>query len=267
MKLQNQEDRLAFLIDAGRLDLLESDDEISDEIFELFIKRRRPLVRSLVNFRQAQVQKQQWRANRWKFLRGIRKWHKSVKAKRFHRAMGRYMATRIFRPKMSTLATYMKDRNKGRNRFESLDPLQDEALKAISSMRTHLYIDLGYYQSLEEEANLFQLLEYAIPLLNTIEIKLFADSESALEPDEEELLLRLVDENELCKSFSDILEIDSGKVSETYKAIQSKLIRGKCGWDNTYFCTEVMKEFSEALISLMVKEGENENTSELVSEE
>jgi len=264
MKLQNQEDRLAFLADAGRLDLLEGDEEISDEIFELFIKRRRPLVRSLVNFRQKQVQRQQWRANRWKFLRGIRKWHSSVKSKRFHRAMGRYLATRIFRPKLSTFAGYLKDRDK--NRFESLDPLQDEALKSISSMRTHLYIDLGYYQTLEEEANLFQLLEYAIPLLNTIEIKLFENSESILDPDEEELLLRLVDENELCKSFSEVLSIEPHRVTEVYKAIQSKLIRGKYSKDSTYFCTEVMKEFSEALISLMVKEGNNENPSEMVSE-
>lgn len=245
MKLQNQEERLAFLIDAGRVDLLETDEEIPEEIFELFIKRRRPLVRNLVNFRRKQIQKGQWRKQRWKYLRGIRKWHRSVKAKRFHRAMGRYLATRIFRPKMSTLA----------NRYESLDPLQDQALKAISSMRTHLYIDLGYYQSIEEEADLFQLLEYAIPVLNEIEVKLFQNSETELTEDETELLLRMVDENELCKSFSDVLNLEVEKVTETYKAVIGKMSRN-FSRDDTLFYSTVMEEFTEALLPLIISEEE-----------
>lgn len=247
MKLQNQEERESFLIDAGRVDLLESDEDIPEEIFELFIKRRRPLVRSLVNFRRKQIQAHQWRKQRWKYLRGIRKWHRSVKAKRFHRAMGRYLATRIFRPKMSTLA----------NRYESLDPLQDQALKAISSMRTHLYIDLGYYQSLEEEADLFCLLEYAIPILNDIEVKLFQDSETELTPDELELLLRLVDDNELCKSIAEVLTVDPEPVLEKYRAVCSNLSK-KNSRDGTFFNSVAMSEFIEAIVPMIPKPEESE---------
>lgn len=243
MKLQNPGDKLAFLIDAGRVDLLESDEDIPEEIFELFIQRRRPLVRNLVNFRQKQIQTGQWRKQRWKYLRGLRKWHRSVKGKRFHRAMGRYLATRIFRPKLSTFA----------DRFENLDPLQDKALKAISSTRTHLYLELGYYQSIEEEADLFQLLEYAIPLLNNIEVKLFHDSNADLSEDELELLVRLVDENELCKSFSDLLDLEKEPVSETFKAVYSMSVKNSSKDDTLFYTTKVMEKFSDALVRLLKK--------------
>ena len=249
MKLRNPEDKAAFLVNINRVDLI--NEEISDEnlgeLMELFIKRRRPLVRKLVNFRRRQIQKGQWRKQRWKYLRGIRKWHRSVKAKRFHRAMGRYLATRIFRPKMTTLA----------NRYESLDPLQDEALKAISSIRTHMYIDLGYYQSIEEEADLFCLLEYAIPILNEVEIKLFQNSDTELTEDEMELLLRLVDENELCKSFSDVLRVDPEQVVENYRAIIGKMSRTSSR-DNTLFYSSFMEEFVDTLLPLVLEEEECE---------
>lgn len=252
MKLRYpEEDRIPFLVDVGEFSLLEGDEDIPQEIFELFIKRRRPLVRNLVNFRRKQIQKGQWRKQRWKYLRGIRKWHRSVKAKRFHRAMGRYLATRIFRPKMSTLA----------NRYESLDPLQGEALKSISSTRTHLYLELDYYQSIEEEADLFQLLEYAIPVLNEIEVKLFQNSDAELNNDEMELLLRLVDENELCKSFSDLLQIEPEHVTEHYRAVVGKMSRDTSR-DDTLFCMSVMEEFVEALIPLLPEEEESTDNPE-----
>ena len=235
MKLRNPEDRKDFLVDVGRIDLLESldtEENIPQELFELFLKRRRGLVRGLVDFRRKQITKQEWRTGRWKFLRGIRKFHSSVRGKRLHRALGRFLATRIFRPKLKPL----------HQRYESLDAVQFEALKALSSYRTHLYIEGDYWQPLEEEADLFSLLEYAIPLLNEIEVKLYNDSDAELSEDEMELLLRLVDDKELCKSISETTNVDFDKVYEVFRASTTHLIKKqKMSAEDTFFKTRVME--------------------------
>ena len=182
MKLRTQDDRLHFLLDVNRIDLMESlstEEDIPKEIFEIFIKRRRGLMKNLVNFRQKQITKREWRTGRWKFLRGIHKFHSSVRGKRMHRALGRFMATRILRPHLKPL----------HKRYESLDAVQFEALKALSSYRTHMYIEGDYWQPLEEEYDFFSLLEYAIPLLNDIEVKLYNDADAELNEDEFELFL------------------------------------------------------------------------------
>jgi hypothetical protein len=247
MKLRIEDDRLSFLADVGRIDLFESTEPLDDELFEIFIKRRRPLVRRLVGFRQKQLTQSSWRKNRWKFLTGIHKWHRSVQGKRFHRALGRFLATRIIRPKLlTTLGTHFEKQKK--ERYESLDILQDQALKAISSIRTHLYIDLGYYQSLEEEADLFQLLEHAIPLLNAVELKLFENSEAELTEDEHELLLRLLDEREFFKSVADTLEVDCDNVISTYNAVCSNTIKEGMTKDNTYFMTKIVEGLMSSLV-------------------
>ena len=244
MKLRSDDDRLNFLADVGRLDLYESEDELTDDLFEAFIQRRRPLVRRLVNFRRGQLSKENWRHNRFSILKGIRKWHTSVRGKRFHRALGRFNATRIFRDKLPKLGTH----------WESLDPLQDQALKAISSIRTHLYIDMGYYQSVEEEADLFQLLEYAIPLLNDIEVKLFNDSDAELSEDEEEILLRLLDQREFCKSIAEVLEVDQEKIIDCYQAVTANLLKQKdVSKDDTYFLTKVVEQLIPSALRLVEK--------------
>jgi hypothetical protein len=253
MKLRSPEDRMSFLLDIGRIDLLESvdtDEDMPPELFEVFIKRRRGLIRNLVNFRRKQLSRQQWRSGRWKFLRGIRKFHTSVQGKRMHRALGRFLATRIFRP-------HLKDLHK---RYESLEPVQFSALKALSSYRTHMYIEGDYWQPLEEEADLFSLLEYAIPLLNEIELKLYKDSEAELNEDEFELLLRLVDDKELCKSIAEVIGVDPDSVIETHKAVCSKLLRSGFSKDDTYFLTEVINKVLPSVVRNMDSNGVNEHS-------
>jgi hypothetical protein len=244
MKLRVPEDRVHFLLDLGRIDLLESVDDLPQELFELWIKRRRPMVRRLVNFRRSNLSKSSWRQSRWKHLLGIKKFHRSVRGKRFHRAMGRFLATRIFRDKLPKL----------QKRFESLDTLQIDFLKACSSIRTHLFIEGDYYQPLEEEADLFQLLEYAIPVLNSIELKVFQDSNENLDDDELELLYRLVDEQEMKKSISEVLDLPITTVSEKYQAILSRANKAKENRDDTYFMTRIMEKVVNS-VSLEVSKG------------
>lgn len=252
MKLRTNDDRLHFLLDVNRIDLVESlstGEDIPQELFEIFIRRRRGLMRNLVNFRRKQITKREWRTGRWKFLRGLHKFHSSIRGKRMHRALGRFLATRIFRQ-------HLKPLNK---RYESLDVVQFEALKALSSYRTHMYIEGDYWQPLEEEADLFSLLEYAIPLLNEIEVKLYNDADVELNEDEMELLLRLIDDRELCKSISEVSSVDFDKVWNIYTASTSNLIKKhSMSIDETYFKTKVMDQVAFSISKSLPKSLMNE---------
>lgn len=247
MKLREPSDKIYFLADIGRVDLLENlkdDEEIPEEMFEAFLKKRKPLITGLVDFRKAQTTKQQWRSSRWKFLRGIKKFHRSLAGKRLHRSLSRFLATRIFRPHLG----YLKDR------YESLDPLKFDALKALSSCRTHMYIENDYYSPLSEAVDYSFFMEYAIPLLNTIEWSIYQNPDSDLSEDEQELLLRLTDERELCKATADIFEIlTPDKVFETYKGVQQRMFADGSSADETYFVSRLIESFIFSTLTLFEK--------------
>jgi hypothetical protein len=232
------------------METFSTEEEIPQELFEIFIKRRRGLMKNLVNFRRKQITKREWRTGRWKFLRGLHKFHSSIRGKRMHRALGRFLATRILRPHLKPLS----------QRYESLDPVQFEALKALSSYRTHLYIEGDYWQPLEEQADFFSLLEYAIPILNDIEVKLYNDADSELNEDEFELLLRLVDDRELCKSIAEVSKVSPEKVIDTHKAVTSNLIKqGRSSVDDTFFLTSVVEHVISSVVKMVPKEEERKH--------
>lgn len=188
MKLKDPDDLIHFLVDIDRLDLLESEDPIDPELFELFLKKRKPLVTKMKNFRKSQRQKQVWREKRFKVLTGIRRFHRSVRGKRMHKAIGRFIATRIFRDEDLKLND------------------AHEALKAISSIRTHIYIEADYYMPLQEEVEFREFVDYAIPVLGHLEFCLFEDSSYIPLNDELELLLRIVQPDVLQKEVNELLE-------------------------------------------------------------
>lgn len=190
MKFKNPSDLVHFLIDVNRLDLLESDNPATMELVELFIKRRKPLVQKMKNFRKSQRTKQAWRQKRFKFLMGISRFHRSIKGKRMHRALGRFIATRIFKQE----SIISRDAN--------------ESLKAISSIRTHIYIEADYYRTLQEEVEFQEFVDYAIPLLGDLESKLFEDSDYQPSEDELELLLRIVPFDVLEKVLEEVFNVE-----------------------------------------------------------
>ena len=133
---------------------------------------------------------------------GIRRFHRSVKGKRFHRTMGRFLATRMFSP----------------NKRESLDHSQFEVLKAVPSIRTHIYIEQNYFMPLSEEVDFNLFVDYAIPLLTSIESKLSMSLGEDLSDAELELLFRIVNTSRLLS----IVQEDYGvKVFEKAKSILS----------------------------------------------
>jgi len=183
MKFKSTTDVKLFLIDAGRLDLIDSVDESyspDEELIEAFLKKRRQLVDKIKDFRKSQQAKQSWRQNRKKYMDGIRDFHKSTDGKRFHRNLARFLVSRISNEDFNTL--------------EYTDLV--ETLKSLSSLPTHLLIDLSYYKTAESQATYEELLDESFPIiykiLNNMYYMNFKIEESDLD-----MLLRLVDTKEL----------------------------------------------------------------------
>ena len=211
----------------------------STNLLEQIQIKREPIIQGLTDFRKSQQQDQNWRKNRWGYMKGIKKWHRSLDGKRFHRAMGRHLASRIAKDKANPLL----DRETSLQRSESINP----ALIAVSSMRTHLYLEKEYYTPLLEDAvEIYSLIDYAIPHLQRIEEKLFANPTATLTADEHELLLRLVDRKELWKSFSEVYNVPLSFVESTIKATW-KSLRHSLPYTSSYFMTEVTNLLAERL--------------------
>lgn len=211
MKLQNNIDKFSLLTEINRLDLID-EDSISNDIFEIFIKQRRKRVNRLKDFRKSQNTKSAWRKNRFTYLKGIRKYHRSVRGKRMHRSMGRFLALRYFPSKRPTR--------------ESLECVKDLILKASSSMRTHIYIEEGYYKSLDDQVELELLAEYILPTLQGIEAKLYEDICYEMNGDELECVLRIIDEEELLKALTELSGIDLKVVKSVWHDSSNEKLRG-----------------------------------------
>lgn len=144
MKFRTEADKLLFLLEMGQPLQESMNEEVSDDLFELFFKRRREKTFELKDFRKSQVQKQNWRKKKLTYLRGINKFHRSIAGKKFHRAISRFLLTR-----------------------ESYNKI--DLLKAVSSLNTHVLIDLEYYRSVNEEIDYSIFAEAIVERIHALE--------------------------------------------------------------------------------------------------
>ena len=100
---------------------------------EKAIRKKLQIVKKSIDRKKSRDMKTQWRRNKAKFLKGIKKWSKSTKGKRFHRALGRFNALRE------------NIEEQGDVIFINFNEVTD-ALFALSSIETHLYLELQYYE-------------------------------------------------------------------------------------------------------------------------
>jgi len=156
---------LLFLAEVNRLDLKDSDN-IPEELVIEFIKRRRPLVKRLKDKKKSKIQKQNWRKYRWKYLNAIRKWHRSIQGKRFHRNLGKFLALR-----------FQREDNQIPDMVYLSNPAERfELLKLLSSLKTHLYIEGVYYKPILEQVEYELLIEEVLPLIEDIEKKILIEN-------------------------------------------------------------------------------------------
>lgn len=199
MKFKSPSDIPLFLAEVGRLDLLNSPvEQFPVELDELFIRGRRSFIPKLKDFRASQNAKANWRKSRYKNMRGIRAWHKSTAGKRFHRAMGRYLATRNPVSRTSGASESFMD--------------GWEFLKALSSLKTHYWIEHGYYRSVEEEIDLQEFGEELLPVIARVEECLLQTRK--MSEDDADFLLAIIHPNDLQCEIAELAFVEVGKVRE-----------------------------------------------------
>lgn len=200
MKFKSIIDTKLFLLDTLQYDLVDTVDENYEpngEILELFLKHRRQLVDKIKDFRKSQQQKQNWRHYRKKYMTGIKDFHKSTDGKKFHRKLGRFLASRIT----------------DENYKPSYDELV-ECLKSLSSLPTHLLVDLGYYKTTEAQCTYEEMLDEAFPIIyRTLNKMYYADF--SIDESDLDMLLRLVDTDETCTALKELhSDLDKDKLYE-----------------------------------------------------
>jgi hypothetical protein len=227
MKFSNRLDLELFLSEVDQLDLLGQVNESyqpSDELQELFIKRRKPLVGAIKDFRRSQKTKEAWKKSRWKFMKGIKRFHNSTEGKRFHRNMARFLSSRYFHPTLRSIIGRDQDQSDKESRHVKEDlSIFDlaEILKAITSAKTHSFIELEYYMPLLEEVDYWEFLDEILPALDAIEKKLWLSER--LDDRDLEVLFRLTEKKELIKALSEFSGIEYKTIEESWNIFESSV--------------------------------------------
>lgn len=151
MKFKREEDKIQFEI----LNLSES-----------AIRKSLELIKKSKDRKKQRNMKNQWRRNKNSLLKGLKKWHNSTQGKRFHRALGRFNSLRT--EKLSEAGAYQyyyyQDEFDERNPLIplSIDEVND-ALLGLSSIETHLFLELQYYEpDSEAQQEFLDIIEYFI---------------------------------------------------------------------------------------------------------
>lgn len=113
---------------------------------EMEVRKRLIKTSKAKDRKRSKAMKDHWRRNKAQLQKGIEKWHKSTKGKRFHRALGRFNALRetagyVYHNDLVPGAT---PSNNGVKHL-SMDQVND-ALLSLSSIGTHLNLELQYYE-------------------------------------------------------------------------------------------------------------------------
>lgn len=237
MKFLTTLDAQTFLLDIERFDKLDKVDEnyrpTADEIEE-FLKKRTPLVRKIKDYRKSSAQKANWRANRQNMMKGIKAFHKSTNGKRFHKRLGRFLATRIFRKAESN-----------DDGFKMLMTKQG-VLKGINSAKQHLLVELEYFHQLGEQIELEEfLVDYAFPYFRVIENKVITDAD--LESDELVFLFDITDEKAIIQKLSEMLGKEFAEIEKLWNSIHSELSENELTVDDADYYPAMFEKLKSAV--------------------
>lgn len=208
MKFQTITEVKSFLLEIGQLDECVNVKthlyEPTSEQLDSFIKSRKPLVSSLKSSKKSGSQKYNWLKNRSKIMRGIARFHRSADGKKFHRKLGRFLATRVTESKNESFY----DKN--------------DSLIAINSLKQHLLIELSYYKPvLEAVETEIMILDYALPLIKNIEESILLNKESTSE--ELVFLLDMVSRKHFVDSLSEMTGQSFSTLHDLCEGIAKKI--------------------------------------------
>jgi hypothetical protein len=237
MKFSSTLDVQTFLIEIKCFDKLSTVDESykpTDEELSSFIKNRSPLVGKLKNYRKSANSKANWRENRTKMMKGIKAFHRSTDGKRFHKRLGRFLATRLFRSKETNESAY-----------EGLLTKQGY-LKGLASAKQHLLVELEYFHQIQEQVELEEfLVDYAFPYFHRIEEKIISGND--LSEDEESFLFDISDTNAVMQKVSEIYKKEFAEIENLWNSISSDLNKAGIAISATEYYPMLIEKLKETL--------------------
>lgn len=236
MKFQSLNEKRLFCIESGHNDLVYSITESWEppiEMVEEFIKHREDQIAHIVDFRRSQSAKSAWRRNRYNYMSGIKDFHKSTKGKQMHRKIGDFIATHDFKDSIfddtdlshiSELEECLTKFCESKVDFDLLSSERTELLKAISSIRTHLFVESEYYRDHLREANFRILLDEAREFLRNAESNLL-EYNTKIPVSTIEFMCRIVEPDAVISRYSIMTDTDKSKIINRYNSIKENIIR------------------------------------------
>lgn len=231
MKFYDQTDVSLFLIEVGRSDLLTQVSEgysPTDDLVEILLHKRRTIIGSLKDFRKSQNAKGHWRKNRYSIMRGIKRFHKSTKGKRFHRELGNFLTRKIFDKSIMDKDNRMFPNRSKRDASEHLvgESLlfmteSVEVLKSLSSLKTHLYIESQYYMPLYEHSEFSMFSEELLLASQHFETACLYEEKWVGEQDMD-IILRAIIPECLVGSVADMTGSDYAKLRERFDELHDQ---------------------------------------------
>lgn len=237
MKFHSKDDAVLFLIEINALDRISSVTENYkpvDEELGQFLKKRNEYITTLKNHRKGQAQKANWRANRTEMMKGIKAFHRSVEGKRFHRKLGRFMATQIFSPKRPNTRTY-----------ESIVENR-ETLLGLNSLKQHMFVEAEYFHQIQEQMELEDIITgHAIPVFTSIENKII--SGETIDEDETAFLFDFVGENHIKDELATISGKTFDEISALWTQVENELASKGFAKSSESFYTYFVEELKQLL--------------------
>ncbi len=230
MKFKSEQDKQLFFTEIDQ----PTNMEINEELYELFLNKRNKYVSALKDFRRSQNMKRQWNVNRYNIMKGIKTFHKSTAGKMFHRALARFIATRILGASLF---------NNGRRFKESFDEGYLDLLKALSSFKTHAYIELEYYHPLYEQLDYEDFIDYSFKKIDEIENKVLNGKE--LDEGDIGFLILITETEDLVKALSGKSDKSMSEIEKVLESIDEKIIESNENIENYYkLVVEILKKRS-----------------------
>ena len=257
IRFESAADRAHFCVEMGLYDLLEQPEApIPEEVVASFYEQREQTVTLLKDFRQRQQTKQDWRKSRYKHMRGIKKFHRSIQGKKLHRTVGRQVANRIQRGRSTTAGQAVRDKQKDARIIGRAEALA--WCKALSSLRTHAFILAeNYTPNINEMADVEQFVDYVIPTLSALEQRTLWDPQPWTR-DMWEVLLRVVHWHEVRRHLvSAYPTVDWDQVWD----VQDMTYRDRCQrlaedpTPDTYAATTLFQERIQAALELDLEQS------------
>lgn len=235
MKFLSVLDVQTFLVETGSFSKLTENLSASyvptNEEMDSFIKSRSEYVGKMKNYRKSANQKANWRDNRTKMMKGVKAFHKSVEGKRFHRKLGRFLASRI---------TRKKNENRGYEGFlEQLD-----FLVGLNSTKQHLFTEMNYFHQAQEQIELEEMiLDYAIPMFRSIEEKIVTSQD--LNEDETIFLIDITESQDIVNGIADIMGKDLKEVEDVVAQVSESIEKDGIAKGNEQFYPVLVTKLSD----------------------